>query len=202
MKERSYEQKNLYLQTQEIEMGLMDELARVEEEEKLYYEFKQREEKHRQLIKIINKLRSSFQQGRQDAGGELKLKIAAMAQLRSDLTHQDEHLNALESGIEEQEYIIEGLKVKAENYEEEEDDQLRKKYEQKYEELYFGKESNLDNWRNYQSYLQELLKRNKLAEHLVPGRPASYMQAHHPHRDPKRAVISGRTPIGYRHLRT
>jgi hypothetical protein len=37
LKERSYEQKNLYLQTQEIEMGLLDEMARVEEEENLYY---------------------------------------------------------------------------------------------------------------------------------------------------------------------
>lgn len=53
LKERSYEQKTSYLQVQESEMALMEELARVEEEEQIYYDFKTREEKYRQLSKIL-----------------------------------------------------------------------------------------------------------------------------------------------------
>jgi len=34
-------------------MGLMDEISKVEEEEKIYYEFKAREERYRQLAKIL-----------------------------------------------------------------------------------------------------------------------------------------------------
>jgi hypothetical protein len=53
LKERSYQQKTAYLQVQEEEMGLMEELARVEEEEQIYYDFKSREENYRQLTKIL-----------------------------------------------------------------------------------------------------------------------------------------------------
>lgn len=40
------------------------------------------------------------------------------------------------------------------------------KYKSKYEELYFNRNNNIDNWKNYKHYLQELLNRNKINHHL------------------------------------
>ena len=41
-KEKSYEQKDLYLKTQELEMNMLDEIAKTENNEKYYYEYKTR----------------------------------------------------------------------------------------------------------------------------------------------------------------
>lgn len=41
-----------------------------------------------------------------------------------------------------------------------------RKYKSKYEELYFDRNNNLDNWKSYKHYLQELLNRNKIQHHL------------------------------------
>jgi hypothetical protein len=62
LKERSYEQKTTYLQVQESEMAMMEEMRWTEEQEQLYYDFRGREEKYRQLSKILEKLhnRSSY----------------------------------------------------------------------------------------------------------------------------------------------
>ena len=46
------------------------------------------------------------------------------------------------------------------------EDSAFRNYKSKYEELYFNRNSNLDNWKSYKHYLQELLNRNKIHHHL------------------------------------
>lgn len=57
------------------------------------------------------------------------------------------------------------MKYKSENFEEV-DGSAFHKYKSKYEELYFNRNNNLDNWKSYKNYLEELLKRNKIQHHL------------------------------------
>jgi hypothetical protein len=54
--------------------------------------------------------------------------------------------------LEEQNYIIEGLKDKSESYKEVDNSAFRK-YQSKYEDLYFNRNNNLDNWKSYKNYL-------------------------------------------------
>lgn len=60
---------------------------------------------------------------------------------------------------------MEGLKRKA-HEEREVDDMMFKKYQSKYEQLYFSRNNDLNNWKNYKSYLQELLKRDQMEPYL------------------------------------
>jgi hypothetical protein len=70
---------------QEIEMGLLEEIGKVEEEEKIYYEFKSREERYRQLTKVLEKLRDKRDYGGKDNEAYIKEKINMMALLRTNL---------------------------------------------------------------------------------------------------------------------
>ena len=64
------------------------------------------------------------------------------------------------TSIEEQYYVIEGLKRKRQD-EREVDDMMLKKYQNKYEQLY-SRKNDLSNWKNYKSYLQELIKKDQV----------------------------------------
>jgi hypothetical protein len=88
-----------------------------------------------------------------------------MSSLRTNLISIEEKLEEFETIIEEQKYIIEGLKYKSEQMEQY-DDSLYNRYREKYSDLYFNRNNDLDNWRNYKNYLEELLKRNKIDPHL------------------------------------
>lgn len=88
-----------------------------------------------------------------------------MSSLRTNLISIEEKLEEFETIIEEQRYIIEGLKYKSEQMEQY-DDSLYNRYREKYSDLYFNRNNDLDNWRNYKNYLEELLKRNKIDPHL------------------------------------
>jgi hypothetical protein len=65
------------------------------------------------------------------------------------------------TSIEEQYYVIEGLKRKRQD-EREVDDMMLRKYQNKYEQLYFSRKNDLSNWKNYKSYLQELIKKDQV----------------------------------------
>ena len=53
-------------------MNLIDEIAKVEDEEKTYYEYKDREEKYKQLSKIVEKLHSKTNNGSRNVEHYLK----------------------------------------------------------------------------------------------------------------------------------
>ena len=42
------------------------------------------------------------------------------------------------------------------------DQEIYRKYQSKYEDLYFNDRNNVNNWKNYKSYLEELLNKNKV----------------------------------------
>lgn len=63
--------------------------------------------------------------------------------------------------MEEQLYVIDGLKRRA-HEERQEDDHMFKKYQNKYEKMYFSRNNDLQNWKNYKAYLQEKLKQNQM----------------------------------------
>ena len=65
--------------------------------------------------------------------------------------------------------MIDGLKRKA-HEDREVDDQLFKKYQNKYEKLYFSRNNDIDNWKNYKAYLQELLKKDQMEPYLKNSR--------------------------------
>jgi hypothetical protein len=69
------------------------------------------------------------------------------------------------TSIEEQYYVIEGLKRKRQD-EREVDDMMLRKYQNKYEQLYFSRKNDLSNWKNYKSYLQELIKKDQVEPDL------------------------------------
>lgn len=114
-----------------------------------------------------------------------------MALLRTNLMTFNQRLESLDSAIEEQNYIVEGLRLKATN-QIEIDDHLYRKYHDKYEQLYFDEENNLDNWKNYKGYLQELLKKTKIQPFLAPNRPATinYGREHKFYQDNQRYAKS------------
>jgi hypothetical protein len=47
---------------------------------------------------------------------------------------------------------------------------LFRKYQSKYEKLYFSRNNDLNNWKNYKSYLQELLKRDHMEPYMKNSR--------------------------------
>ena len=72
-----------------------------------------------------------------------------------------------DTSIEEQMYIMEGLKRRAQQPREQED-QMFKKYQNRYEKLYFSRNNDIDNWKNYKSYLQEVVKRDQIEPYTNP----------------------------------
>jgi hypothetical protein len=85
--------------------------------------------------------------------GYLKEKISAMAHLRTSILGLEDKLQEYSTSIEEQQFVMEGLKRRGRE-EREVDDEVFKKYQSKYEQLYFSKHNDLSNWKNYKSYLQ------------------------------------------------
>lgn len=88
-----------------------------------------------------------------------------MAHLRTSLLSLDDKLQQYTTSIEEQYYVIEGLKRKGQD-EREVDDMMFRKYQNKYEQLYFSRNNDLSNWKNYKSYLQELIKKDQMEPYL------------------------------------
>ena len=84
-----------------------------------------------------------------------------MAHLRTNITSLSDKIAEYDTSMEEQLYIIEGLKRKS-HEDREEDDQMFKKYQNRYERLYFSRNNDVDNWKNYKAYLQEKLKKNQI----------------------------------------
>lgn len=84
-----------------------------------------------------------------------------MAHLKTNILSINDKIAEYDTSMEEQLYVIDGLKRKA-HEEREEDDQMFKKYQNKYERMYFSRNNDLDNWKNYKAYLQEKLKHNQL----------------------------------------
>lgn len=41
-----------------------------------------------------------------------------------------------------------------------------RKYQNKYEQVYFNRNNDLNNWKNYKAYLQELLKKDQMEPYL------------------------------------
>ena len=91
----------------------MEELRKIEEQEQLYYDFKSREEKYRQLSKILEKLHNRSSYSNRDVELYLKERISDMSVLRANLLTIDEKLEEFDILIEEQNYIIEGLRSKS-----------------------------------------------------------------------------------------
>lgn len=183
-KEKSYEQKGLYLQTQELELNLVEQIQRVEDEEKAYYEFRGREERYRQLSRIVEKLHMKTEGGSQEVEGYLKERIGAMAHLRTSILAVEDKLQDYNTSLEEQLFVMEGLRRRAEQ-ERGPDDELFRKYRSKYEQLYFSKQNDLGNWKNYKSYLEELLKRDRVEPHLrYPSESRSRLHSFSPHEQP------------------
>jgi mRNA degradation ribonuclease J1/J2 len=73
-------------------MNAMDELSRIEEEERIYYDFKSREEKYKQLTKILSKLHNKSSYSNKDTELYLKDKISEMSILRTNLLSIDDKL--------------------------------------------------------------------------------------------------------------
>jgi mRNA degradation ribonuclease J1/J2 len=73
-------------------MNAMDELSRIEEEERIYYDFKSREEKYKQLTKILSKLHNKSSYSSKDTELYLKDKISEMSILRTNLLSIDDKL--------------------------------------------------------------------------------------------------------------
>ena len=75
--------------------------------------------------------------------------------------------------MEEQLYVIEGLKRKAHD-DREEDDQMFRKYQNRYEKLYFSRSNDLNNWKSYKAYLQEKLKQDQTGEDFTKNSRATF----------------------------
>ena len=83
----------------------------------------------------------------------MKDKINAMAHLRTNIISIGDKIAEYDTSMEEQLFVMEGLKRKS-HEDREEDDQMFKKYQNKYEKMYFSKNNDIDNWKNYKTYLQ------------------------------------------------
>lgn len=73
--------------------------------------------------------------------------------------------------------MIEGLKKRAQE-EREVDDRMYKKYQNKYEQLYFSRNNDVNNWKNYKNYLQELIKRDQMEPYLQARSSHTPQQRH------------------------
>lgn len=76
-----------------------------------------------------------------------------MAHLRTNILAISDKVAEYDTSMEEQLYVIEGLKRKAHD-DREEDDQMFRKYQNRYEKLYFSRSNDLNNWKSYKAYLQ------------------------------------------------
>ena len=76
-----------------------------------------------------------------------------MAHLRTNILAIGDKVAEYDTSMEEQLYVIEGLKRKAHD-DREEDDQMFRKYQNRYEKLYFSRSNDLNNWKSYKAYLQ------------------------------------------------
>ena len=65
------------------------------------------------------------------------------------------------TSIEEQVFVIEGMQRRL-NQNIEIDDDVVKTYQDKYQKLYLSKNNGINSWKNYKSYLQEVLKRDQI----------------------------------------
>ena len=70
-------------------MNLLEEIGKVEDEEKMYFEFKDREEKYKQLSRIVEKLHAKANNGSRNVEHYLKEKINSMAHLRTNILALD-----------------------------------------------------------------------------------------------------------------
>ena len=84
-----------------------------------------------------------------------------MAHLKTNILSLSDKVAQYDTLMEEQLYVIDGLKRKA-HEERGEEDQLFKKYQNKYERMYFSRNNDIQNWKNYKAYLQEKLKQNQI----------------------------------------
>ena len=57
-------------------------------------------------------------------------------------------------------FVIEGLKRRGREPREEENPRF-KKYQNRYEKLYLSGENDLENWKKYKSYLQDMVKKDQ-----------------------------------------
>ena len=83
-----------------------------------------------------------------------------MAHLRTNLLALEDKMEEYNNSLQEQLFVIEGLKRRA-HADRDGDDQMVRKYQNKYEKLYFSRNNHLENWKNYKSHLQDILKRDK-----------------------------------------
>ena len=70
-------------------------------------------------------------------------------------------------------YVIDGLKRRA-HEDRDLDESAFRKYQNKYEQMYFSRDNDIGNWKNYKSYLQEQLKREEMEPYLKKNPRATF----------------------------
>ena len=102
-------------------MRLLGQMGELEEAEEAYYSCLDRENHYEKLRKIETRLRQKTSKGERGVEEGPRDRIDGMAHLRTRISQVDQQLADYDEAIEEQHFVVEGLKGRSQEVEEEDD---------------------------------------------------------------------------------